>query len=275
MWKTVGENIAGYRSYPRIVGETGGKDFIVAHPSADAEAVATAIVRGAFEYQGQKCSAASRVFVPREPLAAGARPGRRGDRRAEDGRRRRLLELHGRRDRRELVRDPEGGDRGGEGGRREGVDRRRRRLRRQRGLVRPADRHRDHRPRLPDDARRALRPGGDGLTSTTTTRYDDTLDLVDKGRPTGSPARSSRATSTRSTRRATASATRPATSTSTTSRPARSSASNPSAARAPPGTNDKAGSLWNLIRWVSPRAIKETFVPPRDYRYPFLGPDSE
>src|SRR5438067_3766819 len=64
MWKTIGTNIANYRNYPRIVGETGGKDFIVAHPSADAEAVATAIVRGSFEYQGQKCSAASRIFAP-------------------------------------------------------------------------------------------------------------------------------------------------------------------------------------------------------------------
>src|ERR671933_1672179 len=64
MWKTIGANIANYRNYPRIVGETGGKDFIVAHPSADPEAVATAIVRGSFEYQGQKCSAASRVFAP-------------------------------------------------------------------------------------------------------------------------------------------------------------------------------------------------------------------
>src|SRR5256714_4202171 len=64
MWRTVGDNIAHYRNYPRIVGETGGKDFIVAHPSADAEAVATAILRGAFEYQGQKCSAASRVYAP-------------------------------------------------------------------------------------------------------------------------------------------------------------------------------------------------------------------
>src|SRR6267143_6541857 len=64
MWKTIGNNIANYRNYPRIVGETGGKDFIVAHPSADAAAVATAIVRGSFEYQGQKCSAASRIFAP-------------------------------------------------------------------------------------------------------------------------------------------------------------------------------------------------------------------
>ena len=64
IWKTVGENIDRYRNYPRIVGETGGKDFIVAHPSADVDAVAAAILRGSFEYQGQKCSAASRVYAP-------------------------------------------------------------------------------------------------------------------------------------------------------------------------------------------------------------------
>jgi 1-pyrroline-5-carboxylate dehydrogenase len=65
MWKTVGENIATYRSYPRIVGETGGKDFIVAHNSANSDEVATAITRGAFEFQGQKCSAASRCYLPK------------------------------------------------------------------------------------------------------------------------------------------------------------------------------------------------------------------
>jgi len=64
LWRTVGENIAGYRTYPRLVGETGGKDFVVAHPSADVDALRTALVRGAFEYQGQKCSAASRAYVP-------------------------------------------------------------------------------------------------------------------------------------------------------------------------------------------------------------------
>src|SRR5205807_7620092 len=86
MWKTIGANIGNYRNYPRIVGETGGKDFIVAHPSADAEAVATAIVRGSFEYQGQKCSAASRVFAPsnlwpeiRERLVAQVGELRMGD----------------------------------------------------------------------------------------------------------------------------------------------------------------------------------------------------
>src|SRR5215470_8678260 len=65
LWRTVGENISSYRSYPRLVGETGGKDFVIAHPSADADVLRTALVRGAFEYQGQKCSAASRAYVPR------------------------------------------------------------------------------------------------------------------------------------------------------------------------------------------------------------------
>lgn len=65
IWRSVGENISQYQSYPRIVGETGGKDFIFAHPSADCEALAVAMLRGAFEYQGQKCSAASRVYVPK------------------------------------------------------------------------------------------------------------------------------------------------------------------------------------------------------------------
>jgi len=65
LWREVGANIGSYRSYPRVVGETGGKDFIVAHPSADADVLRTAMVRGAFEYQGQKCSAASRAYVPR------------------------------------------------------------------------------------------------------------------------------------------------------------------------------------------------------------------
>src|SRR5205823_11546293 len=86
MWKTIGANIASYRNYPRIVGETGGKDFIVAHASADVDALATAIVRGSFEYQGQKCSAASRVFAPaslwpelRERLVADVGALRMGD----------------------------------------------------------------------------------------------------------------------------------------------------------------------------------------------------
>jgi 1-pyrroline-5-carboxylate dehydrogenase len=65
LWATLGGKIGSYRSYPRIVGETGGKDFIFAHASADVAALATAIVRGAYEYQGQKCSAASRAYIPK------------------------------------------------------------------------------------------------------------------------------------------------------------------------------------------------------------------
>ena len=65
LWRTIGENISSYRSYPRVVGETGGKDFVVAHPSADVDVLRTALVRGSFEYQGQKCSASSRAYVPR------------------------------------------------------------------------------------------------------------------------------------------------------------------------------------------------------------------
>ncbi|WP_380169115.1 L-glutamate gamma-semialdehyde dehydrogenase [Jannaschia sp. R86511] len=73
LWRTVGQNIASYRSYPRLVGETGGKDFVVAHPSADPDVLVTALVRGAFEYQGQKCSAASRAYVPASLWRGGVR----------------------------------------------------------------------------------------------------------------------------------------------------------------------------------------------------------
>ena len=73
LWSAVGANIADYAGYPRIVGETGGKDFVVAHPSADPAALVTGLIRGAFEYQGQKCSAASRAYVPRSLWTAGVR----------------------------------------------------------------------------------------------------------------------------------------------------------------------------------------------------------
>jgi 1-pyrroline-5-carboxylate dehydrogenase len=73
LWQTVGQNLTGYRSYPRLVGETGGKDFVIAHPSAEPDALVTALVRGAFEYQGQKCSAASRAYVPRSLWEGGVR----------------------------------------------------------------------------------------------------------------------------------------------------------------------------------------------------------
>jgi 1-pyrroline-5-carboxylate dehydrogenase len=73
LWRVMADHLDTYRSYPRIVGETGGKDFVIAHPSADADALHTALVRGAFEYQGQKCSAASRAYVPRTLWEGGLR----------------------------------------------------------------------------------------------------------------------------------------------------------------------------------------------------------
>jgi 1-pyrroline-5-carboxylate dehydrogenase len=73
MWKTIGDRVDRYRTYPRIVGETGGKNFVVAHPSAQSDALVTALVRGAFEYQGQKCSAASRAYLPRSLWDGGVR----------------------------------------------------------------------------------------------------------------------------------------------------------------------------------------------------------
>ena len=83
MWKRVADNLDRYKSYPRLVGETGGKDFILAHASADPKALATAIVRGGFEYQGQKCSAASRVYVAQRVWDADeGRAGRRRSRRS-------------------------------------------------------------------------------------------------------------------------------------------------------------------------------------------------
>ena len=100
LWRKVSEHLEQYAGYPRVVGETGGKDFIVAHPSADAAALAVGMVRGAFEYQGQKCSAASRAYVPQSALARGEGARARHDRRDQHGRRRRFPDLHGRGDRR-------------------------------------------------------------------------------------------------------------------------------------------------------------------------------
>ena len=156
MWKKVGENVGRYKSYPRLVGETGGKDFIVAHPSADPQEVAVAIARGGFEYQGQKCSAASRVYIPQSIWDAGPR-SRRRDHEGDQGRRpARLPQLHGRGHRQEGLHqdqrlpgrreeereDPVG--RHGEGGE---------------GLLHRADAARDEGSRLPPAVRGDLRTG--------------------------------------------------------------------------------------------------------------------
>ena len=96
MWKTMGDNIATYRTYPRVVGETGGKNFVFAHPSADVPTLVTALVRGAFEYQGQKCSAASRALRSQVAVAGGALRRSRKLATVEMGDVHRLPQLHGR-----------------------------------------------------------------------------------------------------------------------------------------------------------------------------------
>ena len=95
MWRTVGDNVKGYRNYPRIVGETGGKDFVFAHASADPDELAAGLIRGAYEYQGQKCSAASRAYIPAQHVADVPRPAVRRGQPDRVRRRVRLHELHG------------------------------------------------------------------------------------------------------------------------------------------------------------------------------------
>lgn len=271
MWKTVGANIERYRNYPRIVGETGGKDFIVAHPSADAAAVATAIVRGAFEYQGQKCSACSRVYAPsnlwpevRELLAAQVSEIRMGDvadftnfmgavidsssfQTQADA----IAEARADADSDVLV--------GGGCDDSEGY------------FVEPTVIE----TRNPDF--RLLRDELFGPVVTAFVydekRWNETLALVDRTAPyalTGAIFADDRyalGEAQQALRYA-------AGNLYLNDKPTGAVVGQqPFGGARASGTNDKAGSLWNLIRWVSPRTVKETFVPATDYRYPFMAPD--
>ena len=269
LWSEIGANIETYRNYPRIVGETGGKDFIVAHPSADVDQVATAVLRGSFEYQGQKCSAASRVYVPsnlwgelEQRLVAGVREIRMGDvadlrnfmgavidGRAQDKHR-------GAIDLAESSADAEvvagGGVDDSEG-----------------YFVEPTI------IRTEDPSSKLLSEEFFGPIVTThvydEARYDEALDVVERTSPYGLTG------AIFSTDRAAVAKARAI---------LRYSAGNfyvndkptgavvgqqPFGGARGSGTDDKAGSMWNLIRWVAPRTIKETFTPPTDYRYPYMG----
>ena len=115
LWREVGNNISNYRSYPRLVGETGGKDFIVAHSSADADVLVTALIRGAYDYQGQKCSATSRAFVPKSLWNGMKRQPGRQHQEPDLRRRRRLSQLRRRGDRPARLRPQRRGDRAGQG----------------------------------------------------------------------------------------------------------------------------------------------------------------
>jgi 1-pyrroline-5-carboxylate dehydrogenase len=272
MWKTVGETIGSYRGYPRIVGETGGKDFIVAHPSADVDEVATAIVRGAFEYQGQKCSAASRVYAPsnlwpelRERLAEQVSGLGMGDVADFTNFMGAVIDGGSFRTQQEAIEEARqagheivvgGGVDDGEG-----------------WFVEPTVIATD------DPGFRTMREELFGPVLTAYVydekRWDDTLKLVDETAAyglTGSIFADDRLVIARA------------------QEALRYTAGNfyvndkptgavvgqqPFGGARASGTNDKAGSMWNLIRWVSPRTIKETFVPPKDYRYPFMDPDGD
>jgi 1-pyrroline-5-carboxylate dehydrogenase len=271
MWRTVGQNIDRYRNYPRIVGETGGKDFILAHESADVDAVATAIVRGSFEYQGQKCSAASRVYAPRsmwpqlrERLEAQVAELRMGDVSDFSNFMGAVIDQSSFATQKEAIDEARSAGNaeivaGGDYDDSEGY------------FIAPTV------IQTEDPSYRTMQEELFGPVVTTYVyddkRWDDTLDLVDRTAPyglTGAVFADDRFAVEKAHEKL------------------RYAAGNfyvndkptgavvgqqPFGGSRASGTNDKAGSMWNLIRWVSPRTIKETFVPPTDYRYPFMGSD--
>ena len=271
MWKTIGENIASYRSYPRIVGETGGKDFIVAHPTADAEAVATAILRGSFEYQGQKCSAASRVYAPesmwpaiQEQLVSQVGELKYGDVSDFSNFMGAVIDASSFATQKEAIEEAKADAKseivvGGGYDDSEGY------------FVQPTV------IRTEDPDFRLLRDELFGPVVTTFVypdgSWEETLELIDRTAPyalTGAIFAGEREAVIEASDvlRYTAG------NFYVNDKPTGAVvAQQPFGGARASGTNDKAGSMWNLIRWVSPRTIKETFVPPTDYRYPYLGPD--
>lgn len=270
MWKTIGENIANYRAYPRIVGETGGKDFVIAHPSADADVVATALLRGAFEFQGQKCSAASRAYLPsnlaeavKAKLIEGVRSFKMGgpedftnfinaviDEKSFDSIAKYIDQAKA------------DGQQFWAGG---GYDK-------SKGyfieptIIEAKD------PKYTTMCEEIFGPV---LTVYVydESKWSETLDLVDSTSPyalTGAVISRDREPILEATRKL------------------RNAAGNfyindkptgavvgqqPFGGARGSGTNDKAGAMLNLYRWLSARTIKETFNPPTDYRYPFLQAD--
>jgi 1-pyrroline-5-carboxylate dehydrogenase len=273
MWKTVGDNIANYEGYPRIVGETGGKDFIVAHPSADVDAVATAIIRGSFEYQGQKCSAASRVYAPasawpklRERLADEVGALKMGDvtdfenfmgavidENAWEGHKQ-AIESAKRADETEIL--VGGGAQNDEG-----------------YFIEPTVIE----TRDPNNV--LMREELFGPIVTTYVypdgKWEDTLELVDRTAPyglTGAVFAQDRDAIQQAHRALEYAAGNFYVNDKPTGAVV---GQQPFGGARASGTNDKAGSMWNLIRWVSPRTIKETFVPATDYRYPFMAADAD
>jgi 1-pyrroline-5-carboxylate dehydrogenase len=272
MWKTVGNNIANYRTYPRIVGETGGKDFIFAHSSADVNALVTALTRGAFEFQGQKCSAASRAYIP-ESLWPGVKEA--------------LLE--------QISRIKVGNVSDFTCFMNAVIDKNA--FRDITGYIDYAKEHGDEAEILAggeyDDSEgffihptviltrnpkfKTMQEEIFGPVLTLYVypdgEYDDMLKLCDETSPyalTGAIFARDRS----AIMRAHKTLEHAAGNYYVNDKPTGAVVSQqPFGGSRASGTNDKAGSLLNLIRWTSARAIKETFVPPTDFAYPFMGKD--
>ncbi len=270
LWRTIGENIAGYRGYPRIVGETGGKDFVVAHPSADPAVLKTALIRGAFEYQGQKCSAASRAYVPltvwkaiRDDLCAEAESLTMGNV-AEDlslfmGA---VIDERAFAKHRAAIERARGVDSitiltGGELDDSQGY------------FVRPTILESSD----PEDEIFTKEYFGPilGVHVYDDGAYDTVLHQLEGVSEYGltgaviAEDRAAIAAATEALRFA-------AGNFYVNDKPTGSIVGQqPFGGARQSGTNDKAGSVLNLTRWTSARSIKETFVPPTDYRYPHMG----
>ena len=267
MWKTIGENMASYRTYPRIVGETGGKDFIVAHPSADPMAVAVAIARGGFEYQGQKCSAASRAYIPKSlwKEVRDATVGMMEEITIGDVRDFRNFmgavidkKAHGKIS--EYLSDAKSNAKVLSGGNA------------------PAEQGWFIEPTLIETRDPGYRLLNEEIFGPVVTVYvyddakwEDTLRTVDETSPyalTGAIFSRDR----NGVREAAYRLRHAAGNFYINDKPTGAVVGQqPFGGARGSGTNDKAGSKLNLIRWVSPRAIKETFVSPVDYRYPFMA----
>jgi 1-pyrroline-5-carboxylate dehydrogenase len=267
MWKTVGENIGRYRSYPRLVGETGGKDFIVAHPSSDVDALSVAIVRGGFEYQGQKCSAASRVYVPqslwsdvKDRTVAMMKEIKMGD--VRDFRNFMGAVI----DKKAFARISEY------------LDDAKRNAKIVQGGVAKGDVGYFIEPTLVETTDPGYRLLCEEIFGPVVTahvypdaKWVETLAIVDRTSPyalTGAVFARDR----KAIREALSGLRNAAGNFYINDKPTGAVVGQqPFGGARASGTNDKAGSKLNLVRWVSARTVKETFTPPRDYKYPFMG----
>ena len=273
MWKTIGENIYKYKSYPRIVGETGGKDFVFAHPSADEDALSAALLRGAFEYQGQKCSAASRAYIPKslwpdlkKTLIAEARTMKVGDvcdfsnflgavidKKSFD-KLKTYIEQAKKDPNAEIIVGGECDDKKG--------------WFIQPTIIETSD------PKYTTMCEELFGP------VLTIHPYEDSewekmLKVCDSTSAYGLTG-AIFAQDRRVIHQMTEALTHSAGNFYINNKPTGAVVGQqPFGGSRASGTNDKAGSLFNLLRWVSVRTISETFAPPTDYRYGFLGEDEE